>query len=139
MVAERGKYSHDIAAYPVGRGNRIRRSAAPHRQALEELKAISKTRDNNNERPELKPEIAPEAPSDPELTPYDRTHLITYLRLLDADVEGAPWDEVARIVLAIDPVVEPQAARRAHETHLRRARWMTEAGYKLLLQNARQG
>ena len=89
--------------------------------------------------PELEPEIATEAPSDPELTPYDRTHLITYLRLLDADVEGAPWDEVARIVLGIDPVAEPQAARRAHETHLRRAQWMTEAGYKLLLQNARPG
>ena len=89
--------------------------------------------------PELEPDIAPEAPSDPELTPYDRTHLITYLRLLDADAEGAPWDEVARIVLGIDPVEEPQAARRAHETHLRRAQWMTEAGYKLLLQNARPG
>ena len=89
--------------------------------------------------PELEPEIASEAPADTELTPYDRTHLITYLRLLDADVEGAPWDEVARIVLGIDPVEEPQAARRAHETHLRRAQWMTEAGYKLLLQNARPG
>nr|WP_281493980.1 DUF2285 domain-containing protein [Jannaschia sp. S6380] len=85
----------------------------------------------------MEPEIAPEAPSDPDLTLYDRTHLITYLRMLDADAEGAPWDEVAQIVLGIDPVDEPQAARRAYDTHLRRAQWMTEAGHKLLLQNAR--
>ena len=89
--------------------------------------------------PELEPEIAPEAPSDPDLTPYDRRHLITYLRLLDADAKGAPWDEVARVVLRIDPIEEPLIARRAYETHLGRAQWMTEAGYKLLLQNARSG
>ncbi|WP_432280463.1 hypothetical protein [Tropicimonas omnivorans] len=65
--------------------------------------------------------------------------MVTYLRLLDANAENAPWDEVARIVLGLDPVEEPQAARRAYETHLKRAQWMTEAGHKLLLQNARPG
>lgn len=91
------------------------------------------------DRPELDPEIAAEAPSDPDLTPYDRTHMVTYLRLLDADAENAPWDEVARIVLGFDPVEEPQAARLAYKTHLKRAQWMTEAGHKLLLQNAKRG
>jgi hypothetical protein len=39
------------------------------------------------------------APSDSVLTAYDEEHLVTYLRLLDAEVEGADWREVARIVL----------------------------------------
>ena len=32
----------------------------------------------------------------PQMTDYDRAHLPTYLRLLDATSEGAPWEEVAR-------------------------------------------
>jgi hypothetical protein len=35
---------------------------------------------------------------------------VTYLRLLDADAEGADWREVARIVLHIDPDREPERA-----------------------------
>jgi len=31
------------------------------------------------------------APSGSVLTAYDEEHLVTYLRLLDADVEGADW------------------------------------------------
>ena len=38
-------------------------------------------------------------PSMPELTPYDQEHLVTYLRLLDAEAEGVDWRVVARIVL----------------------------------------
>jgi hypothetical protein len=41
------------------------------------------------------------------LTGYDQQHLVTYLRLLDADAEGADWREVAKIVLHIDPEREP--------------------------------
>jgi hypothetical protein len=67
------------------------------------------------------------------LTGYDEQHLITYLRLLDAETDGADWKEVARIVLHIDPDREPDRARRAWETHLARARWMTEQGYRHLL------
>src|ERR1700730_18413432 len=36
-------------------------------------------------------------------TVYDEEHVITYLRLLDADAVGADWSEVARIVLHLDP------------------------------------
>ena len=79
------------------------------------------------------PEIADAAPSDPTLTPYDEQHLITYLRVLDADAESADWREVAKIVLHIDPDREPERARRAHESHLARAKWMTEHGYRHLL------
>ena len=67
------------------------------------------------------------------LTIYDEEHLITYLRLLDADAEGADWREVARIVLHIDPQHEPGHAWRAFDSHLSRAKWMTKRGYRLLL------
>ena len=73
------------------------------------------------------------APDDPVLTPYDIEHMITYLRLLDADAEGADWREVARIVLRIDPETEPVRAKRCHESHLARAQWMTHTGYRHLL------
>lgn len=59
---------------------------------------------------------------------------MTYLRLLDADSDGADWTEAARIVLHIDPVRQPERARHAWESHLRRAKWMTERGYRHLLQ-----
>jgi AcrR family transcriptional regulator len=63
----------------------------------------------------------------------ERGDLITYLRLLDADVEGADWREVARIVLHLDPEHESDRARRAFDSHLSRAKWMTEHGYRHLL------
>lgn len=69
------------------------------------------------------------APTDRALTPYDREHAVTYMRLLDADAEGADWREVAEIVLHIDPRHEPERARRAYETHLARAQWMVGQGY----------
>jgi hypothetical protein len=85
------------------------------------------------QRPPLDPDVADVAPSAPTLTAYDHEHLVTYLRLLDADAEGADWREVARMVLHIDPGREPDRVRRAFESHLRRAQWMTENGYKKLL------
>ncbi len=84
-------------------------------------------------RPPLDPEVANEAPDANTLTGYDQAHLVTYLRLLDADANGADWTEAARIVLHIDPVREPERARRAWESHLRRAKWMTEHGYPHML------
>ena len=80
--------------------------------------------------------LADYAPIDTVLTAYDREHLITYLRLLDAEVEGADWAEVARIVLHIDPIREPERALTVWKSHLDRAHWMTEHGYKDLLKGA---
>lgn len=77
--------------------------------------------------------IADTAPSDDGITDYDRLHLVTYLRLLDAAADGADPAEVARIVLGIDPVAEPERALRVHASHLARARWMTEHGYRHLV------
>ena len=73
------------------------------------------------------------APSEPMLTGYDTAHAITYLRLLDADSEGANWRDVARVVLGCDPDHDPDCARKTYDTHLARARWMTTHGYEHLL------
>ena len=73
------------------------------------------------------------APSDPALTVYDEQHVITYLCMLVANADGADWREVSRIVLHIDAEREPDRARRAFDSHLARAKWMTEVGYRQLL------
>jgi hypothetical protein len=42
-------------------------------------------------RPPLDPPVADQAPRTDELTGYDYEHLVTYLRLLDAEADGADW------------------------------------------------
>ncbi len=77
--------------------------------------------------------VAEAPPASEHLTDYDRRHLKTYARLLDAAAEQADWQEVAAIVLGLDPAAEPDRSRRVHEAHLDRARWMTQVGYRDLL------
>ena len=84
-------------------------------------------------KPLLDPDVADLAPADLAVTTYDDEHIITHLRLLDADAEDADWRDVSRIVLHIDPDRDADRARRAFESHLSRARWMTEQGYRHLL------
>src|SRR5258708_36029789 len=84
-------------------------------------------------RVERKPEIAEEVPWSDSVTGYDETHFVVYLRLLDATADGASEDEMARIVLGIDPAREPERARKALKSHLKPARGMTKAGYRDLL------
>jgi hypothetical protein len=60
-----------------------------------------------------------------------------YLRLLDADADGADWREAVPILFGIDPDQEPERARLIHNTHLARARWMTERGYRQLVHEGR--
>jgi len=86
---------------------------------------------------ELDPPIADEAPWSDELTAYDEAHLVTYLRLLDAEAERADWREAARIVLHRDCVSDPGGARRCWQSHMNRARWMTKEGYHYLVAGAR--
>jgi hypothetical protein len=81
------------------------------------------------QKPPLDPDVDNTAPTDAALTVYDEQHIITYLRLLDADAARADWRKVARIVLHIDPDREPHA----FDSHLARAKWMTEHGYRHLL------
>lgn len=79
-------------------------------------------------------EVYDDQPPDvPHLTPYDEEHIVSYLRLLDADREGADWREAVKIIFGIDPDHEPDRARRVHDSHLARARWMTTTGYRELL------
>ena len=84
-------------------------------------------------QPALDPDVADVAPNEAVLTTYDEQHLVTYWRLLDAEAAGADWKEVARIVLHIDPDREPARARNAFDSHLARARWMADHGYRDLL------
>ena len=79
-------------------------------------------------KPQLNPTVSDHAPTNPMLTDYDQQHLVTYMRLLDAEAESANWREVAKIVLRIDPDREPERARSAYDTHLERAKWMVEHG-----------
>lgn len=80
-------------------------------------------------------ELAP--PGSDTITSYDESHFVTYLRLLDASAEGADWREAVEVIFEIDPKAEPERARQVHDNHLKRAKWMTETGYRLLLEKHR--
>jgi hypothetical protein len=69
------------------------------------------------------------------ITTYDERHFKTYLRLLDAAAEGADWREAVQIIFGLDPGEEPERAKTVYDSHLARARWMTEAGYHHLLRS----
>ena len=83
--------------------------------------------------PQLNVKVADSAPDEPALTAYDKEHAVTYARLLDAEKANADWQEVARVVLHIDPLVEPARARGAYESHLARAKWVARHGYRQIL------
>ncbi len=76
-------------------------------------------------------------PGGDEVTEYDRTHLKLYLRLLDAETEGADWREAVTVLFGIDPLADPQRASSVHASHLQRAHWMTRKGYLGLLRKNR--
>lgn len=79
------------------------------------------------------PPFETQPPQDEGVTSYDERHLVTYLRLLDAEDEGADWREAVSIIFGIDPAKEPDRAHAVHENHLARAHWMTRSGYRHLL------
>lgn len=68
------------------------------------------------------------------ITPYDRAHLVTYLKLLDADALGADWKATARSILSLNPATDLVGAQRIYDAHLVRARWITRIGYRQLLE-----
>jgi hypothetical protein len=65
---------------------------------------------------------------------YDEKHLSSYIRLLDAEAEGADWREAVALIFGIDPRREPDRARLVYDSHLARAHWMTKKGYRHLLE-----
>lgn len=72
-------------------------------------------------------------PTADQISAYDEQHLAIYLRLLMAEEEGADWREVVQVIFGIDPQREPDRAKRMYDSHLARAHWMTEAGYRDLI------
>lgn len=84
-----------------------------------------------------KPGFLNKPPDSAELTGYDRAHMKEYMRVLDAATDGADWREAVAVIFGIDPTAEPERARRVHDSHLARARWMTEHGYRQLLRDSR--
>lgn len=83
------------------------------------------------------PRFLDEPPESAVLTDYDRAHMKEYMRVLDAATDGADWREAVALIFGIDPGIDPERARRVHDSHLARARWMTEHGYRQLLQAGR--
>lgn len=113
-------------------------TASPYSRDAPSFRRVAEKGPPVTARPELEPDVDDTAPTASELTDYDRRHLITYLRLLDAnDDPTATWEEACLLVLHIDPVIEPARARRAYDTHFARAKWMTESGYANLLRETR--
>lgn len=80
----------------------------------------------------MKSKIHDEVPWSDSLTTYDNDHFTTYMKLLDASADDASEEEMAQIILGIDPVREPDRARRTVRSHLNRANWMVTTGYKEL-------
>ncbi|MGH6972566.1 MAG: DNA -binding domain-containing protein [Caulobacteraceae bacterium] len=68
-----------------------------------------------------------------EIAPYDLAHAAVYLRLLDAEKAAADWREVAHVVLGLGPSVGEAKARRIYSSHLRRAHWLVDGGYREIL------
>jgi hypothetical protein len=77
-----------------------------------------------------------EPPQSTLLTSYDRAHMKLYMRLLDAETDGADWREAVALLFGIDAGKEPERADRVHRSHLARARWMREYGYRHLAREA---
>lgn len=83
--------------------------------------------------PSGEPPLADAPPASNRVTSYDEQHFSTYLRLLDAQADGAEPEEVMRIVLGLDPAREPGRARCIYDSHLARALWMTRRGWRDLM------
>lgn len=75
-------------------------------------------------------------PSSEVLTSYDREHMKLYMRLLDAERDGADWREAVHILFGLDPALDLKRCRSIHDAHLARAHWMTERGYRELVRES---
>jgi len=82
------------------------------------------------------PEFQDEPPASQTLTPYDREHMVLYMRLLDSARAGAGWREAIEILFGLDPSQDADRCRKIYDAHLARARWMTEQGYRELVRES---
>lgn len=76
--------------------------------------------------------IADKAPVENAVTAYDEAHFSLYLQILDAITARASVADMCRTILGCDPDNDPRCVA-ALESHVARARWMSERGYKDLL------
>ncbi|MFB9984920.1 hypothetical protein ACFSQQ_00540 [Mesorhizobium kowhaii] len=83
-------------------------------------------------QPKSNTPIADEAPWSESLTAYDKEHFTIYMQLLDASADDASEEEMAHLILGIDPAKEPERARKALRSHLDRVNWIVTTGYKEL-------
>lgn len=79
-----------------------------------------------------------EPPFSQMLTSYDREHMKLYMRLLDAERDGADWREAVQLLFGLDPDREPDRSRTIYAWHLARAHWMSEHGYRQLVRESQQ-
>ncbi|RWO94574.1 MAG: DUF2285 domain-containing protein [Mesorhizobium sp.] len=80
----------------------------------------------------MKPGIFEEVPWSDSITVYDKENFTIYMRILDACADNASEEEIAELILGIDPTLEPIRARKAVRSHIDRANWMVTTGYKEL-------
>jgi len=75
--------------------------------------------------------LQPLAPDSSRITPYDRAQFKLYLLLLKAEQQGLDWRLVVGDIMGFDR--EDASARRCWLSHLQRAKWMSEIGYRQLI------
>ncbi|WP_292601266.1 hypothetical protein [Mesorhizobium sp.] len=73
-----------------------------------------------------------EVPWSDSITVYDKENFTIYLQILDACADNATIEEMAELILGIDPAPEPVRARKAVRSHIDRANWMVTTGSKHL-------
>jgi len=67
------------------------------------------------------------------VTAYDRQCFKLYLMIINAGNAGTKWEEAYAQVFGNEVGSDHQKARTQYYSHLKRARWMTTNGYRLLL------
>ena len=99
----------------------------------EERKAAARARLRRAAPKRAAQPFAEKAPRSPVITAYDEAHFAIYLRLLDAKSKAASEDAMLDIILDAAPGMNRDKARRALLSHLKRALWMSDEGYRGLL------
>jgi hypothetical protein len=72
---------------------------------------------------------------DDQITEYDRTHFLTYARILDAVRSDQTWQEGASEILNLDIANDELGAYRIWCAHVDRAEWIVGDGLALVVQN----
>ncbi|AZO52380.1 MULTISPECIES: hypothetical protein [unclassified Mesorhizobium] len=78
--------------------------------------------------------LCDEVPWSDSITSYDRQHRTIYLCIRDACADNLSVEEMANLVLGIDPILEPVRARKAVRSHIDRANWMVTTGCRQLFE-----